>query len=92
MKHIITLILFLISTTSFAQVDNSLLKQQQTDSIKEQLNMDAVYNRPFLSFGKLPVSVGGYAEVNWQHIGSDGVSDGLLFQLRRMTLFVASSF
>ena len=53
--------------------------------------MDAVYNRPFLSFGKLPVSVGGYAEVNWQHIGTDGVSEGHQFQMRRMTLFVAST-
>lgn len=53
--------------------------------------MDAVYNRPFLSFGKTPVSVGGYAEVNWQHLGTDGVSEGHQFQMRRMTLFVSSS-
>ena len=53
--------------------------------------MDAVYNRPFLSYSKLPVSVGGYAEVNWQHLGTDGVSEGHQFQMRRMTLFVAST-
>ncbi len=91
MKHIIIVILLLTSILSFAQVDTTLLKRQQIDSTKRQLNMDAVYNRPFLSFGKLPVSVGGYAEVNWQHIGTDGVSEGHQFQMRRMTLFVASS-
>ena len=53
--------------------------------------MDAVYNRPFLTYGKVPVSVGGYAEMNWQHLGTDGVSEGHQFQMRRMTLFVSSS-
>lgn len=91
MKHIVTVILVFISTLTFAQVDSTLFKRQQTDTIKQQLNMDAVYNRPFLSYGKLPVSVGGYAEVNWQHIGTDGVSEGHQFQMRRMTLFVAST-
>lgn len=91
MKQIIIVILILTSTLSFAQVDKTLFKKQQQDSISQQLNMDAVYNRPFLNFGKLPVSVGGYAEVNWQHLGTDGVSEGHQFQMRRMTLFVASS-
>jgi hypothetical protein len=53
--------------------------------------MDAVYNRPFVGIGKLPVSVGGYAEINWQHLGTDGVSEGHQFQFRRMTLFVSST-
>ncbi len=91
MKHIITSILILISSLSFAQVDSTLFKRQQTDTTKQQLNMDAVYNRPFLSYGKLPVSVGGYLEANWQHIGTDGISEGHQFQMRRMTLFVAST-
>ncbi len=91
MKHIITSILILTSLLSFAQVDSTLFKRQQTDTTKQQLNMDAVYNRPFLSYGKLPVSVGGYTEANWQHIGTDGISEGHQFQMRRMTLFVAST-
>jgi hypothetical protein len=91
MKHIVTLIFILTTTLTFAQVDSTLFKRQQTDTTKQQLNMDAVYNRPFLSYGKLPVSVGGYAEANWQHIGTDGVSEGHQFQMRRMTLFVAST-
>lgn len=53
--------------------------------------MDAVHNRPFLTYGKIPVAIGGYAEANWQHIGTEGVSEGHQFQMRRMTLFVSSS-
>ncbi len=53
--------------------------------------MDAVYNRPFIAVGKLPVSLGGYMEANWQHLGTDGISEGHQFQFRRMTLFVSST-
>ncbi len=74
-----------------AQIDPTLLRRIPKDSSHNLLNMDAVYNRPFLGLGKLPVSLGGYAEVNWQHLGTDGVSEGHQFQMRRMTLFVAST-
>ena len=37
------------------------------------------------------LKLGGYAEINWQHIGTDGVSEGHQFQMRRMTLFVSST-
>lgn len=91
MKHIIILFLLLFSILSHAQVDSTLFKRTPIDTIKQQLNMDALYNRPFLTYGKVPVSVGGYAEANWQHLGTDGVSEGHQFQMRRMTLFVSSS-
>ncbi len=74
-----------------AQIDPVLLKNSVADTAKALLNMDAVYSRPFVAVGKLPVSVGGYMEANWQHLGTDGVSDGHQFQFRRMTLFVAST-
>ncbi|MES2848374.1 MAG: hypothetical protein V4685_04925 [Bacteroidota bacterium] len=74
-----------------AQIDPVLLKSTVADTAKPLLNMDAVYSRPFVAVGKLPVSVGGYMEANWQHLGTDGVSDGHQFQFRRMTLFVAST-
>ena len=80
-----------ISLNAAAQIDPSLLKRIPKDTTKQTMNMDAVYNRPFVAVGKLPVSLGGYAEVNWQHIGTDGVSEGHQFQMRRMTLFVAST-
>ena len=86
----LTLLIF-IAGTSTAQIDSTLLKRVPKDTSRVQLNMDAVYNRPFLTMGKLPVSVGGYVEANWQHIGTDGITEGHQFQMRRLTLFVASS-
>jgi hypothetical protein len=93
MKKILitTLLLTMGFFSAKAQIDSSLLKRVPADTAKHSLNMDAVYNRPFLSVGKLPVSLGGYAEINWQHLGTDGVSEGHQFQMRRMTLFVAST-
>jgi hypothetical protein len=81
----------LISHIGSAQIDTTLLKRTPQDTSTLQMNMDAVYNRPFLTMGKLPVAVGGYIEANWQHLGTDGISEGHQFQMRRLTLFVASS-
>ncbi|MDQ2657123.1 MAG: hypothetical protein M3Y60_06850 [Bacteroidota bacterium] len=73
-----------------AQIDSTLLRRSSADTTRLLMNMDAVYNRPFLSLGKFPVAVGGYVEANWQHLGTDGITEGHQFQMRRMTLFVAS--
>ncbi len=83
--------ILLCGTTVLSQVDSTLLKRVPADSLKGQMNMDATYNRPFLGMGKLPVSLGGYMEVNWQHLGTDGISEGHQFQARRLTLFVAAT-
>ena len=48
------------------------------------MNMDAIYNRPFLSIGKLPVAVGGYVEADYTYIGTDGVTDGHSFRIPRL--------
>jgi len=53
--------------------------------------MDAIYDRPFLQVGKLPVVFGGYVEANYQYLGENGISEGHQFQMRRLTLFVSSS-
>lgn len=46
-----------------AQIDTTLLRRNtKVDSTK--MNMDAVYNRPFLQVGRTPLGVGGYAELN----------------------------
>lgn len=74
-----------------AQIDPALLKRVSKDTIRQTMNMDAVYNRPFVAIGKLPVSLGGYMEANWQHLGTNGISEGHQFQFRRMTLFVSST-
>jgi len=84
-------IAFLFSLNFYAQIDSSLLKRAQKDSAKQALNMDAVYNRPFLNIGKTPIAVGGYLEANWQRLSTDGVSEGHQFQARRLTIFMSSA-
>ena len=81
----------LLCNIAQAQIDPSLLKRIPKDTVKQTMNMDAVYSRPFVAVGKLPVSVGGYLETNWQHLGTDGVSEGHQFQFRRVTLFISST-
>ena len=92
MKSLI-LIVFLIqiNSWSFAQVDPSLLRRAQKDTAITVLNMDAIYMRPFTQAGKLPIALGGYAEANYQYINKNGLSEGHQFQMRRLTLFVAST-
>ncbi|MBL7712639.1 MAG: hypothetical protein JNL13_09255 [Chitinophagaceae bacterium] len=90
-KYLLSALLLLAATPASAQIDSSLLRRSAVQAPQQAMNMDAVYNRPFLSYGKLPVSLGGYAEANWQHLGTDGVTEGNQFQMRRLTLFVAST-
>ncbi len=94
MKKYLLLFLFeLVVISAFTQTDSSLFKplSRDTTSKANLLNMDAIYNRPFLTYNKVPVSIGGYVEANYQHMGTDGVSEGHQFQMRRMTLFIAST-
>ena len=92
MKNLITsFILVFVSVQVFSQVDSTLFKRIPVDSTFNELNMDATYNRPFLSMGKAPVSIGGYVEAQYQYLGEDGITDGHSFGIPRMTLFVASS-
>jgi hypothetical protein len=92
MKHFIVIVLsiFIVSGIS-AQIDPTLLRRVQKDSTGMLLNMDAMYNRPFLQLGKLPVALGGYMEANYQYLQEDGLSEGHQFQMRRLTLFVSSA-
>jgi hypothetical protein len=92
MKQFTILILAcLIFQTSNAQIDPELLREVPHDSAGLNMNMDAVYARPFVQVGKLPVSLGGYVEGNYQYVGENGISEGHQFQFRRLTLFVAST-
>ena len=74
-----------------AQIDPQLLRKPQNDTGNLKMNMDAVYDRPFIKVGKLPVSLGGYVEANYQYLSENGISEGNQFQMRRLTLFIASS-
>jgi len=93
MNKLATILSFtlVISLAAQAQIDPKLLRNPALDTAKKTLNMDAIYERPFVAVGKLPVSLGGYMETNWQYQGTGGVSDGQQFQFRRLTLFVAST-
>src|SRR5882762_289656 len=88
---LVTAIFLLIVFSAHTQIDPSLLRRVPKDTSKPVMNMDAMYNRPALQMGKLPVSIGGYVEANWQHLGTDGVSEGHQFQFRRLSLFVSST-
>lgn len=88
--HILFLVT-LFTTGVFAQIDPVLLRKQAKDTAGSALNMDAVYNRPFIQVGKLPVALGGYVEANYQYLNKNGISEGHQFQMRRMTIFVSSS-
>ena len=92
MKPIYSLV-FLITfgIAAQAQIDPDLLRNPSQTSDSISLNMDAVYNRPLLQAGKLPVALGGYMEANYQYLGQDGVTEGHQFQMRRLTLFVSSA-
>ena len=92
MKKYYLLITLLCSTAVvFAQIDPALLRNTVKDTGALKMNMDAIYNRPFLQLGKLPVALGGYVEANYQYLKENGKSEGHQFQMRRMTLFVSSS-
>jgi len=86
------IILFFYAQPAFSQIDSSLLKSPaKPDTIKHTLSMDAVYNRPFLKLGNMPVSIGGYVESDYQYTSTSGISSGNQFQFRRFSLFVAST-
>ena len=76
---------------SLAQIDPELLRRTAKSTDSARLNMDAVYNRPFIQVGRLPVALGGYAEANYQYFSEDGVTEGHQFQMRRVSIFISST-
>jgi hypothetical protein len=90
MKHILSIIAILFVSQSRAQVDPSLLRRVEPDTAAS-MNMDAVYARPFMQVGKLPVQLGGYAEANYQYLGENGITEGHQFQMRRVSIFLSST-
>ncbi|HEX6179829.1 MAG TPA: hypothetical protein VFZ47_01210, partial [Chitinophagaceae bacterium] len=88
-RYLLSIFCLLIASLALAQIDPALLRRTAVKSDTLPLNMDAVYNRPFLQIGKLPVALGGYAEANYQYVSENGISEGHQFQMRRVTLFIA---
>lgn len=62
----------------------------QAQSSPDSLNMDANYNRPFMQSSGT-TAIGGYLEANSLYSTTDGVTEGLSFQARRMSVFLYSS-
>lgn len=90
-RYLLFAVCLLTVGAALAQIDPALLRRAPVKSDSLPMNLDAVYNRPFLQVGKLPVALGGYAEANYQYASEDGVSEGHQFQMRRLTLFIAST-
>jgi hypothetical protein len=92
MKHSLIIFLFIIiCIEGRSQIDPELLRKPTADTSNGALNMDAVYNRPFIQVGKLPVAIGGYVEANYQYLSENGISEGHQFQMRRLSIFLSSS-
>ncbi|MBN4085055.1 hypothetical protein JYT89_01800 [Flavobacteriaceae bacterium AH-315-B10] len=87
---LLCLLFFAISGIIKAQTKSSVTRIE-ADTSKTSLNMDAVYNRPFLELKNTPVALGGYLEANSIYSSEDGISDGLSFQARRFTIFMSAS-
>ncbi len=85
------MLLCFINNIVVGQTDSLKITRTKQDTTQLSLNMDAVYNRPFLKYGKIPIAIGGYAEANTEYKVTDGITDGFAFQMRRMTLFLSSS-
>lgn len=90
-KWILGCSLIIVASTINAQKLDSVITRVPSDTSKSLLNMDAAYNRPFLSVNKMPVALGGYLEANSIYSSEDGVSEGLSFQARRLTMFMSAS-
>ncbi len=90
-KYLVACLMFIGVANNINAQNSDFLKRVEPTDTKEIMNMDAIYNRPMLKVGKTPVSLGGYVEANWQHLGEDGVSEGHQFQFRRLTMFMAAS-
>lgn len=81
----------LLFVTETINAQDKIINRIPIDSTKEALNMDAVYNRPFLALKNTPVALGGYLEANSIYSSEDGVSEGLSFQARRLTIFMSAT-
>jgi hypothetical protein len=91
MRNIILLLFVFIQYAAVAQIDSSLFRRVEKKDSTIKMNVDAVYSRPFLQLGKTPVALGGYVEANSNYMVTNGKTEGLSFQMRRLTIFMSSS-
>ncbi|MBC7487000.1 MAG: hypothetical protein H7282_09645 [Cytophagaceae bacterium] len=91
MRNLFLLLFICIQFAAVAQVDYSLFRRVQKKDSTIKMNVDAVYSRPFLQIGKTPVALGGYVEANSNYMVTNGKTEGMSFQMRRLTIFLSSS-
>ncbi len=89
-QHLVVIILMIACNGLAQEVDSALVSERRSVEVTD-LNMDAVYTRPFLSVDKMPVALGGYVEANSIYRIEEGISEGLSFQARRLTMFMSAS-
>lgn len=90
-NNLIIVFLILLFSDISLKAQNKYHNIEPSDSGTVLLHMDATYNRPFMGHQTGAVSIGGYVEANTLHTIEEGISEGLSFQARRLTLFVSSS-
>ena len=90
-KYLLSVCGFLLAAVAFSQRDSSIFKRILPDTGRISMNMDAIYNRPFVQVGKFPATLGGYVEANTAYFSENGISEGLSFQLPRLSLFISAS-
>ena len=91
-SRIILLGLFIFGDITLVDAqEKTSLERAPIDTSFTKMNMDATYNRPFLTKEKMPVAIGGYLEANTIYSSQDGLSEGISFQARRLTVFMSSS-
>ena len=83
---------FVLSALFLIAIKEGQAQTTSNDTTKSLLNMDAVQNRPSLVVSnKIPVAVGGYLEANSLYRSENGITEGLSFQARRLTLFMSAA-
>ncbi len=90
-KKIFFLAIILSYNSVIGQDTTKFIQRIHKDTGSTKLNMDALYNRPFLTFNKVPIAIGGYIEANTNYTTTNGVNDGFHFHIPRMTLFFATT-
>ncbi len=86
MKKVIPVLLFFFTSLVVAQT-----YQDTTNLSMRGMNVDAIYNRPFLLKDEKPIQLGGYIEANSNYFGSEGETNGLSFNIPRLNFFISSN-
>ena len=90
-RYILLGIIVIQSALLLGQSDSTTFKRLPVDTSALKMNLDAIYNRPFLQMKKAPVALGGYLEANSSYFVTNGITEGLSFQLPRLTVFISST-